>query len=327
MARLLDRFQVPIPIRALQTANVYLIDSGGEFILVDTGMNAESFSYIRKSLGSRPPARIILTHLHIDHIGGAMLLKKEFGSEIIMGYEDWKRVEAIQGDPEGFLNWMRNFMADEGVPPSVLDRIVQGHSVLDHIRDYAELEIDRSIRETRERIGDITIIKNPGHSPGSISVSLDDGIIFTGDHVLDRITPNISFYDSTYDSLGNYLLSIKKSMELPVKIAYPGHGPEINSFRERCDQIYNHHIQRVQEIANIARKPMTAFQIAEQMRWSKGRTLNSMNFTEMNFAIGEAIAHIRYMINAGSMRSLFRDGIKYYVSDPSAAPVIDPKSA
>ncbi|MDS0257352.1 MBL fold metallo-hydrolase [Thermoplasmatales archaeon AK] len=156
MAELVEKFEVPIPIRALKTANVYLIRESGEFSLIDTGMNLESYQYISNGLNNRAPARIILTHLHIDHIGGAMGLKKEFGSEVIMGEEDWRRVQAIQEDPEGFLRWMTEFLLEEGVPRTVLDKIVMGHSVLDHLKDYAELSVDRTIKTEMERIGSIT---------------------------------------------------------------------------------------------------------------------------------------------------------------------------
>ncbi|HLH85426.1 MAG TPA: MBL fold metallo-hydrolase [Thermoplasmataceae archaeon] len=318
MAELVEKFEVPIPIRALKTANVYLIRESGEFSLIDTGMNLESYRYISNGLNNRAPARIILTHLHIDHIGGAMGLKKEFGSEVIMGEEDWRRVQAIQEDPEGFLRWMTEFLSEEGVPQTVLDKIVMGHSVLDHLKDYAELSVDRTIKTETERIGAMTILKNPGHSPGSISVMIEPGIMFTGDHVIDRITPNISFYDATYDSLGHYLSSLQRTMKLPATVGYPGHGPEVKSLASRCNEIFVHHMARMQEIYEIVTEPLTAYQVAARMRWSRGRTLDSMNYTEMNFAIGEAIAHLRHMSATGRLNSTSISGKRYYSRNPSA---------
>ena len=134
---------------------VYLINMGG-MVLIDSGAgrNVEGIVVNIRKLGLDPKkvSTIILTHCHIDHIGGAKDLRDRFGCRLIMHQLDAEPVE--RGD----------------------DRMTAAHWYGVH---FSPLPIDQKLTGTEERIDfsgqELICLHTPGHTPGSISVYLDRG--------------------------------------------------------------------------------------------------------------------------------------------------------
>ncbi len=292
----IERHEVPIEIRALRTANVYEI-FGRKRIMVDSGMSDASYrELVSQGMDFSSIDTIFLTHLHIDHIGSAHRIQQEFGVKVAMHRDDIRRVEEIRESPEDFRDSLLGIMRLNGTPPAIIDEMVKHHSVLDHLDTYIRIEFDSSLEGGEEIAPGISVIHNPGHSPGSSSLYIrETSSIFTGDHILPGITPNISFYDDSTDMLGLYLSSLNKTHSLGARMVYPGHREPFVNANARIDQIISHHEKRMNEISAIARDWKTAYEIAESMKWSRDRTISSMNLLELNFAIGEAISHLMHM--------------------------------
>jgi len=133
--------------------SVYLVDAG-ELILIDTGAGASVEAITRNiaRLGLDPSkiTTVILTHCHIDHVGGAHVFKKRFGSRIVMHELDAGAVE--RGD----------------------DRMTAAHW---YGVAFAPLAVDVKISGKEQRLkfpgGDVVCLHTPGHTPGSISVYTD----------------------------------------------------------------------------------------------------------------------------------------------------------
>lgn len=133
--------------------SIYLIDLG-ELVMIDTGCG-ESVDLIVKNiekigLDPKKLSKIILTHCHIDHIGGAHELRRRFGAKIIMHEKDAEVVE--RGDRRVTAAYWY------GV-------------------DFKPLRIDIKLKKPEEtfEIGGnkIVCLYTPGHTPGSISVYID----------------------------------------------------------------------------------------------------------------------------------------------------------
>ena len=200
-----------------------------------------------------------------------------------------------------------------GTPHAIIDDMVKHHSVLDHLDTYIRIEFDIELEGGEEISSGIKVMHNPGHSPGSSSLYVpESSSIFTGDHILPGITPNISFYDSSTDMLGLYLNSLRETRSLNAKFVYPGHRDPFENANTRIDQIMGHHERRINEIAGIARNWKSAYEIAESMKWSRDRTINTMNLMELNFAIGEAISHLMHMEAEGLVERKIKDGKYLY---------------
>jgi glyoxylase-like metal-dependent hydrolase (beta-lactamase superfamily II) len=309
------RIEVDIPIRSLKSANVYLINTGDHSILVDTGMDRTALPKILPVLDEKMPDYIFLTHMHIDHIGNSMEIRKRYGSRIIIGSGDYTRIQHIQKEPDFFRSMLSQLFDESGVPKSISEGITSSHSLIENLKSYEEFRSDIRVEGSLMIQKGVVIVSNPGHSPGSSSLLLaDEDSIFTGDHILPGITPNISFYDYETDSLGDYLNSLKKTSELGLNMVYPGHREPFAGLKERCDAIKNHHLRRFDEVCKILEKPSTAYKVAIGMRWSRDRTLDSMNPTEQNFAIGEAITHLVYLERTGKIEKREKNGVFLYHS-------------
>jgi glyoxylase-like metal-dependent hydrolase (beta-lactamase superfamily II) len=96
----------------------------------------------------------------------------------------------------------------------------------------------------------LKIIDVPGHTPGQIVLwDENKSLLISADHILDEITPNISFWGFKYgDSLGTYIESLHKIRALNSRVALPSHRRLIYSVNERIDALIAHHEERLGEV-------------------------------------------------------------------------------
>jgi len=178
---------------------VYLINLG-ELILIDTGAGWSVDRIInninRLGFDCRDLSKILLTHCHIDHIGGAPEIRKRLGSRIYIHQLDAPPLE--KGDPIlTAANWYQTTF-----PPTPVD-------------------VKFNLHQETLRIGDqkIFCIHAPGHTPGSICIYLDkDGkrILFAQDlhgPILEEFGSNLE----------DYCRSTKKLLDLEADILCEGH--------------------------------------------------------------------------------------------------------
>ncbi len=135
--------------------SVYLLDVG-ELVLIDAGFG-ESIDLIASNIEEQglDPKRIstvILTHCHIDHIGGADRVRQRFGSRLLMHELD----AAIIARGDNILT--AAFCFQRVLRPFTIDHILKGE-------------------EERLTVGnqELICLHTPGHTPGSISVYADAG--------------------------------------------------------------------------------------------------------------------------------------------------------
>src|ERR1700676_4641013 len=93
-------------------------------------------------------------------------------------------------------------------------------------------------------------IWTPGHSPGHVCFySEDRKLLISGDHVLPRITPNISVHtQQPSNPLGDYLESLLKLQNLSTDEVLPAHEYRFSDLKGRLEEIIAHHADRLEEI-------------------------------------------------------------------------------
>ena len=148
------------------------------------------------------------------------------------------------------------------------------------------------------------VIDLKGHMPGMIGFYDEgSGIFFPGDHVLNKITPNIGYYEEGDHSLANYIKNLEKIRDLPVSHVFPAHRGEVLSLQTRVDEILEHHRERLDEITGVlATKPMCAFEVAGKVKWYyKEGCFKDYPLVMQWMATSEILAHLQYLWERGEV--------------------------
>ena len=307
-------FPINLPQNPLKWLNCYVIKGrpGERNLLIDTGFNRpECLSDLLRGmeeLALRPEETdVFFTHFHSDHTGNAGALQSR-GCRLFMSGVDR---DAIRGFDREAAN---RRMLSEGMLPDVLEDVVTNNPGRKYISDPYDAE---PLAE-----GDILscggyrleCILTPGHTPGHMCLyDRERQLFFLGDHVLFDITPNITFWTIMEDSLGSYLKSLEKIMDLPVSLALPAHRHTGRvSMRERIEELFRHHAFRLGEAERIVREQpgIHAYDIAGQMTWSiRAKNWDDFPPGQKWFAVGEALSHLDHLVLQGRVvRETAADG-------------------
>ena len=177
------------------STNTYVLSSGNESILVDSGTDHKEI--IEKlSLDKKVIRALIMTHGHFDHIFDAMEFKRKLGCDLMIGEHDTEIMEWSYKVSERYMG--------RTIEPIEVDRF---------LRDGDTIPLGQS---------SVKIISLPGHTMGSIGL-MAGPLILTGD-VLFRGTIGRTDVGGSMESMNH---SLKRLSELDQEIlVFPGHGPE-----------------------------------------------------------------------------------------------------
>jgi glyoxylase-like metal-dependent hydrolase (beta-lactamase superfamily II) len=259
---------------------------------------------------------IVLTHHHPDHVGLSGELQELSGAAVYMHPIDAASIQVIWSGtmPERFGH-VSNFFLQHGLPPSELwFSQVPPAEMRNIIRvpppeAITRVEDGEYINLVGERY---RIIWTPGHSDGQICLFREsDGIFFSADHVLPRITPNIGLY-SEFDRqnpLGDYLDSLAKVSTLPASLVLPGHGDPLFDLAKRTAEITQHHAEReLQLLELLDGRAQNAYELTEQMFTNRLK-----NNEARRMAVAEVLSHLEHLRLAGQVEQRHtKDGIILY---------------
>jgi glyoxylase-like metal-dependent hydrolase (beta-lactamase superfamily II) len=287
------RLTLPLPMRPGHVHS-YLLEGGDGWTLVDTGLSlpdsAEVFARVARDLRI---ARIVITHFHPDHVGGAQEAQAATGAPVHQGALDYEQCVHVWGS-EGWPQVIADWFLLHGVPPPVANELLEAGSAYAPFIRYVP---DPELLEPGTTVDGWDVVATPGHADGHL-VLVRDGVLIAGDHVLPRITPAVGLYpDSRPDPLGDYLDSLERTAALGLRIALPGHGDPVEDPTERCRAIVEHHRRRLDETAAaLGREPSTGFEVSLALF---GRELAP---AARRFAVAETLSHLERLIHEGRAR-------------------------
>jgi glyoxylase-like metal-dependent hydrolase (beta-lactamase superfamily II) len=300
--------RVPLPFR-LDHINVYLLDDGDGWAILDTGIGNEATRTLWEALAKGPLAgrrltRLIVTHHHPDHIGLAGWLCERFGLPLLTSETSYLFCQNVSLSP-GALDAKpyRDFYLRHGVDEAITNRVAtQGHGYLKMVSGLPPT-FERLVAGDTLRIGGRTfeVLTGDGHSPEQVMLYCPaDHIFLAADQVLAKITPNISVWavNPKDDPLGLYVRSLGElKARLPADaLVLPGHQLPFYGLHTRADELIAHHEKRCDMIADACRA--ASHSAAELVPVLFPRALDPH---QMSFAFSETLAHVNYMLKRGAL--------------------------
>lgn len=301
------QIDVPLPDNPLRNLNCYVIQDEGETLILDTGFNRQEckdalLAGLEELDADWDKTNLFLTHLHSDHTGLAPTIMEGKPGEIYISSKDhdilrehmkgerWKETDELfyrEGFSREQLEKLRISNPARGLEPTKFFEAV-------HVADGDEITVGKWTFQC---------VFVPGHTPGQMCLYCKEKkLMFTADHVLFDITPNITAWSGVADSLGDYLNSLVKLRSFPIETALPAHRKHEMDVYERIAQIIEHHLVRLCETVDALEKQRNphATAVAAHLKWSmRGKRWTEFPLSQRWFAVGETIAHLEYLIARG----------------------------
>lgn len=333
----LFRIEVPLPENPLRALNVYLLRADaahpgwrGRSLLIDNGFNrSECRDVLLAALCTLGVAMnsldFFVTHLHADHCGLTSLLLDMAGKDawVFASPGDMVRINMLSRQSfrqrESFGDMLRT-----GMPDTLFEYMLTGHPGI-------HFATDGPCPFTPIREGDVLdysgyrlrVLEMPGHTPDLLCLyDKERQMLFSSDHILADISPNITHWDGVRDSLGNYLRSLAKAKKLDVRLCLPGHRTLFADCRGRITALEQHHAARLSELHDILDRegPCGAYAVAAHMKWSiREKCWEDFPPAQKWFACGEAMAHLEHLYAHGKIRRIRRAGQTLYTLSSSGA--------
>jgi glyoxylase-like metal-dependent hydrolase (beta-lactamase superfamily II) len=288
--------------------------------LIDTGVpTGDAFAALEEQLGTSGLRvsnlkRIVVTHMHTDHIGLVSRIKEKSNIRVY-AHEEAVRVQKLWAEMEdkvydeirseivmlggsGFLKIFNQF-------ESAIRRPRWGMEVDETIEDGDLLELEGST---------LRAIWTPGHSPEQLCLYDEKRkILYSGDHVLPKITSHISHHTFMEgDPLRDYMESLDRVRDLQVELVLPGHECSFQDLSGRISELETHHERRCGEIKEALRAgERTVFEVSARISWDSN-PWPEMRFWTKRMAAAETYAHLVYLRNMGEVTESVREGVLNY---------------
>lgn len=314
-----NKIRVPLTGSPLGWVNAYILRLDDGFVMVDCGWDLpDALEAIRKGLDGlgirlEDLRTLVVTHNHPDHYGLAGRLVKLASCGLLMHHLDAVHIESRYVDMGTLEAEMESWLRIHGAPAGDLMSMVKGSEGILKLINVAKPDIEVSGGE-KIAAGNTEweIIWTPGHSVGHICLyDRASKAFLSGDHILNPISPSVGLHaQSMGNPLSDYLSSLEAIRELEVETVLPAHGDEFRGFRERIDELMEHHEERLDEICSILQRAgsSTAYETASGMTWNlEGDFANWPPFMR-RLATTEALAHIELLVSRGTLRRSIAEG-------------------
>ena len=300
--------RLALPFR-LDHVNIYLIEDGNGYAVLDTGIangaTREAWqSLLAGPLRGKRLTQVIASHFHPDHIGLAGWLCETYGIGLVTTQTCYLGCLNISLSP-GAMDmpvyadfYRRHGMSEEAV------RLVttQGHGYLRMVTPLPPT-FKRLVAGDVLRIGQrrFEVFTGDGHAPEQAMLyCAEERLFLCADQVLAKISPNIGVWavDPDGDPLGLYLRSLAGLMrDIPADVlVLPGHNLPFIGLHQRCAELIAHHQARCDLIAAACvNGPLSVAEIVPVL------FTRALDPHQLSFAFSEAQAHVNYMIGEGRL--------------------------
>jgi len=300
--------RLPLPM-ALDHVNVYALDDGDSWTVIDTGFSTKRTKAIWEKLfagplAGKPVKRLIVTHHHPDHVGLAGWFIDK-GATLVMPRTGWLHARMLTLDvqdrpsPEA-LAFYRTAGMDHGEltkrsnerPFNFADCVDPIPLGFQRLRDNATIHFGG--RDWDIRMGD-------GHAPEHATFwSRDDNLVIGGDQLLLSISPNLGVYptEPEADPVLDWINSCEHFQQhaRDDQLILAGHKLPYSGLPKRLEQMINNHHEALKRLLDYLDTPKTAGECFAPLF---KRKIDSGTY---GLALVEAVAHLNHLHQTGSVR-------------------------
>jgi len=305
----------------LNHINLWVLADGDGWTIVDSGIRDETTADAWKALFAgpmlgRPVKRVIVTHLHPDHVGLAGWLVRRFGVALWMSRTDYLMCRNLVADTdqEAPAEGIRFYRA-AGFPDDAIESYKTrfggfGRGVYNLPNAFRRIQDGEQI-EIGERVWEIVVGR--GHAPEHACLwSRADGIFISGDQILPRISSNVSLFPTEPEAnpLQEWLDSCAKLKSLLPDdvLVLPAHNEPFRGAPLRLQELIDLHENNMEKLMALCVEPKRAVDCFPALFRSR---ITSGNYT---MAAGESLAHLNCLrVRGGVVRNTDADGVDWYV--------------
>ncbi|HEY1960907.1 MAG TPA: MBL fold metallo-hydrolase [Rhizomicrobium sp.] len=311
------RMRLPMQLNHI---NLWLLEDHGGWTIVDTGINDQSTADAWRTLfagfmAGRKVKRVIVTHLHPDHVGLAGWLVRRFDVELWMTRTDYLMCRNLVADTgqEAPAEGVRFYRA-AGFPDSAIEDYKTrfggfGKGVYKLPNAYRRIQNGERI-EIGERVWQVVVGR--GHAPEHACLwCAEDNLLISGDQILPRISSNVSVFPTEPDGnpLQDWLDSCAQLKALlPADgLVLPSHNEPFRGAPTRLQELIDMHERNMDKLLELCVEPKRAVDVFPALFRSR---ITSGNY---GMATGESIAHLNCLMARGLVRrTADAEGVDWY---------------
>lgn len=311
--------RMPLPI-TLEHINLWLVRDGDGWATVDTGMRTRetmaTWAHVNDAvLDGQGLTRVMVTHMHPDHVGMAGWLCREFDIRLWMTRLEYFLCRMLVADtgreaPTDGVAFYRAAGLGEDQVERYKRLFGQFGKAVYHMPDaYVRLEEGQVHEMAGHRF---EIVCGNGHSPEHACLfDAERNLLISGDQILPTISSNVSVWPTEPDAdpLGDWLDSCRRLRErLPEDVlVLPAHGRPFRGARERLTALIKEHEEGLSAVLEACATPKRAVDLFGALFRS------AITDNNRTMATGEAVAHVNYLLARNELQvAEVRDGVRYY---------------
>lgn len=300
--------RMPLPF-SLNHINLWALADGDGWTIVDTGVSTPDTAaawrqLLPGALGGKPVTRILVTHMHPDHIGMAgWLMRKYPEARLWITRLEYMTCRVLAADtgreaPDVGVEFYKRAGWD--------DEAIEFYRTRFGGFGKGVYKLPDSFRRIRDqevlRIGDHDwrVVVGTGHSPEHACLHCADlKVLISGDQVLPKISSNVSVFPTEPDGdpLGDWMASLERiAREVPDDVlVLPAHNEPFRGLHARLAYLAAGHRQGLVKLrAMLEQSPRRAIDVFGALF---GRPIDSLHLQSM--ATGESLAHLNYLVARG----------------------------
>ncbi len=266
-----------------------LIDAGTGWVNSNQGLDD---GLAQAGVGWGDLTHILFTHGHIDHFGGLGYIRARTAARVGIHELDVRNITHYEERVFVVDRRLEKYLVEAGVPLERRNEMMRLYRLNKGI--FTSQPVDFTYQALDMRLDPFEFLHVPGHTAGHVVIRLHD-FLFSGDHILDGISPHQSPERLTLNTgLGHYLesLSVMEKWDAGSRLTFGGHNDPISDLPARIGILRQRHTERLSAMLAAFDIPKTTCELADAL-FPRVRGYDTL------LAIEETGAHVEYLYQRG----------------------------